>query len=205
MLCAQGVSKAPSPPQPQLQTRRDTVRGQEVEQGMTPRLSPRIVVAIVAVAALAAAAAAYAYGNKPWGTDWWGGQHWQAQATGWGRHHCPWGYRQHGPWAGPAPAIHGDRIVVSSGYASRVEELLKANNVTASLLSNGYTVARIKPIIGGVVAADGSVELNASKAIVVLVKPGFAAGPTPKRIVVLVDLASGTVEVLSPPYYPYPG
>jgi len=84
----------------------------------------------------------------------------------------------------------GPRVEVSEEYRSRVLEILSRDEDAAKLLKEGYNVTAVKPIVKAYVAADGSVTLRASQAMVTLVKKGEGAA------VALVDLEQGKVVKL---------
>ena len=177
---------------------------------MPPRLGATAkAVLVVALAALAAGAVAYAYASSQ--------QWWRPGWAPWGPH-PGWGWAWHGPgpwwarggWAPAAPAWHAWRgapvtYTLSQDYVNQVMQVLESNNATATLLNQGYSVAAVKPLLHAAVGAGGRVEITAEKAIVVLARqPGPAPG-MPARIVVLVDISSGTVTPVKPPYLPLQG
>jgi hypothetical protein len=84
----------------------------------------------------------------------------------------------------------GPRIEVSEEYRSRVLGILSEDKDAAKLISEGYNVTAVKPIVKVYVAADGSVTLRASQAMVTLVKKGEGVA------VALVDLEQGKVVKL---------
>jgi len=84
----------------------------------------------------------------------------------------------------------GPRVEVSEGYRSRVLEILSKDEDAAKLLKEGYNVTAVKPIVKAYVAADGTVTLKASQALVTLVKKGEGVAVT------LVDLEQGKVVKL---------
>ncbi|MEM1873744.1 MAG: hypothetical protein QXS85_02995 [Acidilobaceae archaeon] len=81
-------------------------------------------------------------------------------------------------------------IEVSPEYASEVEKILRENPETATLLEEGFTIAKIKPLVRAYVGAGGEVTLKATQAIVVLKKGSEAC------YAYLVDLSNGTVTKL---------
>ncbi|MCC6046824.1 MAG: hypothetical protein LM571_01355 [Desulfurococcaceae archaeon] len=84
----------------------------------------------------------------------------------------------------------GPRVEVSEEYRSRVLEILSEDEDAAKLISEGYNVTAVKPIVKAYVAADRSVTLKASQALVTLVKKGEGVA------VALVDLEQGKVVKL---------
>jgi len=84
----------------------------------------------------------------------------------------------------------GPRVEVSEEYRSRVLEILSRDEDVAKLLSEGYNVTLVKPIIKAYAAADGTVTLKAPQALVTLVKKGEGVA------VALVDLEQGKVVKL---------
>lgn len=88
-------------------------------------------------------------------------------------------------FAGP-----GVIIEVSDEFKQKVIEILKSNPNTSNLLANGYNITYIKPIIKLVVQGDGSVTMKATRAIVLMVKPGEG------KALAYVNLETGTVEKL---------
>ena len=73
------------------------------------------------------------------------------------------GHGGHGGGMGGMGAIE-----VSSEYTENVNVVLEADTDVQNLISEGYTVATIKPIIKSVVGADGTVTAKATTAIVFL-------------------------------------
>lgn len=80
----------------------------------------------------------------------------------------------------------GPRVEVSEGYRERVLSIAKGDPHVSRLLEGGYNITNVRPIIKAHVNADGSVELRADEALVVLRKGGSIA-------VALVDLEEGRV------------
>uniref|UniRef100_A0A7J3X6N8 Uncharacterized protein n=1 Tax=Thermofilum pendens TaxID=2269 RepID=A0A7J3X6N8_THEPE len=78
-------------------------------------------------------------------------------------------------------------VQVSSEYESRVLEILKADPDTSKLLSEGYNVTAIRPLITAVVSGTGDVSLKAARAVVLL------RGPSGSAAQVLVDVEQGKV------------
>jgi len=78
------------------------------------------------------------------------------------------------------------KMEVSEEYTSKVLDILKSDPDTSKLLSDGYNVTAVRPIVTLSVAGDGSVNLRASQAIVTLRKDTSWA-------VVRVDVAQGKV------------
>jgi len=80
----------------------------------------------------------------------------------------------------------GYSVEVSSEYRERVLSILKSDPDASKLLSEGYNVTAVRPIIRAVVGGTGEVTLQAKEAVVLLRGPqGFAQ--------VLVDLSQGRV------------
>jgi hypothetical protein len=73
------------------------------------------------------------------------------------------GHRGHGECMGGMGTIE-----VSSEYTANVNAILEADTDVQNLISEGYNVTAIRPIIGSVVEADGTVATKASTAIVSL-------------------------------------
>ncbi len=128
--------------------------------------------------------------------------------AGWGRGWPPWGSQAPPQWSNSTLAVArwltwlrrvvvrefkdliGPRVEVSEEYRSRVLEILSSDEDVAKLLSEGYNVTLVKPIIKAYVAADGAVALKASQALVTLVRKGEGVA------VALVDLEQGKVVKL---------
>jgi hypothetical protein len=64
-----------------------------------------------------------------------------------------------------------DRFEVSSGYTEKVNGILNSDPDVQNLLTQGYNVTRINPVIERVVESDGTVTAKASSAIVSLKGP----------------------------------
>jgi len=127
------------------------------------------------------------------------------KGAGWGRGWPLWGSQVPPPWSNAtlpvARWLHrgiakefkdliGPRVEVSEEYRNKVLEILSNDEDVAKLLSEGYNVTSVKPIIKAYVAADGTVALKASQALVTLVKKGEGVA------VALVDLEQGKVDKL---------
>lgn len=82
-------------------------------------------------------------------------------------------------------------VEVSEEFKQKVIEILELDPNTSALLANGYNITRIEPIIGFVVQGDGSVVMRATKAVVLMVKPGEG------RALAYVNLETNTVEKLA--------
>ncbi len=61
-----------------------------------------------------------------------------------------------------------DNLEVSEEYTSAVNTILAGDSETAALLSNGYNITSIHPIVKNVVQADGTVTSTATTAVVTL-------------------------------------
>jgi len=77
-------------------------------------------------------------------------------------------------------------VEVSEEYTSKVLSILENDPDASKLLSDGYNVTAVRPIVTLSVAGDGSVTLKASQAVVMLRKDASWA-------VVRVDVAQGKV------------
>jgi hypothetical protein len=77
-------------------------------------------------------------------------------------------------------------VEVSEEFASKVLDILKSDPDASKLLSEGYNVTAVRPIVTLSVAGDGTVTLRATQAVVVLRKDSSWA-------VVRVDVAQGKV------------
>lgn len=77
-------------------------------------------------------------------------------------------------------------VEVSEEFTSKVLNILESDPDASKLLSDGYNVTAVRPIVTLSVAGDGSVNLKASQAIVTLRKDTSWA-------VVRVDVAQGKV------------
>ena len=92
-----------------------------------------------------------------------------------------YGFRQmHRAW-------RGERLEISAEYNETVIGIAKSDEDVQNLLSEGYSIASIRPVIKRVVEGDGSVTQKASSSIVVLTKNN--AG----RALVWIDLESKKV------------
>ncbi|MEM1526338.1 MAG: hypothetical protein QW775_04805 [Ignisphaera sp.] len=81
-------------------------------------------------------------------------------------------------------------VEVSEEFKQKVIEILELDSNTSSLLVNGYNITRIEPIIRFVIQGDGNVIMRATKAVVLMVKPGEG------RAIAYVNLETNTVEKL---------
>jgi len=153
------------------------------------------VAAVASVVAALIAGTAIAYAQS----------HALGRRAGWGREQLPRGLQVPPPWSNAtlpiARWLHrelakefrdliGPRVEVSEEYRSRVLEILSNDEDVAKLLSEGYNVTSVKPVIKAYVTADGTVTLKASQAIVTLVKKGEGVA------VALVDLEQSKVVKL---------
>ena len=127
------------------------------------------------------------------------------KGAGWGKGWPPWRSQAPPPWSNAtlpvAKWLHkevakefkdliGPRVEISEEYRSRVLEILSSDEDVAKLLSEGYNVTSVRPVIKAYIAADGTVTLKASQALVTLVKKGEGVA------VALVDLDQGKVVKL---------
>lgn len=80
----------------------------------------------------------------------------------------------------------GPRVEVSEEYRERVLSIAREDPDVAKLLEEGYNITNVRPIVKAYVKADGSVELRADEAAVVMAKRGGIA-------VALVSLKEGRV------------
>ena len=78
------------------------------------------------------------------------------------------------------------KMEVSEEYTSKVLDILKSDPDASKLLSDGYNVTAVRPIVTLSVAGDGTVTLRATQAVVTLSKDSSWA-------VVRVDMAQGKV------------
>ena len=78
-------------------------------------------------------------------------------------------------------------IEVSAAYNETVIEIVESDSDVQNLLSEGYTISAVTPIIKSVVEADGTVVTKASNAIVIMTKD------TAGKASVWVDVTSGKV------------
>jgi len=76
---------------------------------------------------------------------------------------------------------------VSSDYESKVLAILESDPDASKLLSEGYNVTAIRPIVKAVVSGTGEVSLKATRAVVLL------KGPSGSLARVLVDVEQGKV------------
>jgi hypothetical protein len=77
-------------------------------------------------------------------------------------------------------------VEVSEEFTSKVLDILKSDPDASKLLSEGYNVTAVRPIVTLSVAGDGTVTLRATQAVVTLSKDSSWA-------VVRVDVAQGKV------------
>jgi hypothetical protein len=77
-------------------------------------------------------------------------------------------------------------VEVSEEFTSKVLNILKSDPDASKLLSDGYNVTAVRPIVTLSVAGDGTVTLRATQAVVTLSKDSSWA-------VVRVDVAQGKV------------
>lgn len=96
-------------------------------------------------------------------------------------HRCARGFKH--IFGGMAPVT----IEVSEGFKQRVEEILKMDPNTSTLLKEGYNITTIRPIVKIVVQEDGDIVMRATRATVEMVKLGVG------RAVAYVDLESRSV------------
>ena len=87
-------------------------------------------------------------------------------------------------------APHSAFVELSEEFKQKVVEILKSDTDTSALLSSGYNITCIEPILRLVVQGDGSVTMKVTKVIVLMVKPGEG------KALAYVDLETGTVEKL---------
>jgi len=153
------------------------------------------------------------YSVPPWAPPWapwahsYAASHWINAKVPYTKCPCYWAYKSHAwiwghcwshwhwypehplrhPWI---KRHHGPRLVLSNEFKNHVLEILMSDNRTAVLLKEGYKVAAIKPVIEGFVSGNGTVELRAVKAIVVMKKE---TGVTHGVAVAVVDLVHGKV------------
>jgi hypothetical protein len=78
-------------------------------------------------------------------------------------------------------------VQVSSDYESKVLAILESDPDASKLLSEGYNVTAIRPIVKAVVSGTGEVSLKATRAVVLL------KGPSGSLAQVLVDVEQGKV------------
>jgi hypothetical protein len=75
--------------------------------------------------------------------------------------------RGHGNEMGPMGGMNSN-IEVSSEYNATVNTILSSDTDVANLISQGYTVRSINPIIKSVIGADGTITTKASTATVIM-------------------------------------
>jgi hypothetical protein len=95
------------------------------------------------------------------------------------------GHRGHGGHGGGMGGM--GTIEVSSEYTANVNGILEADTDVQNLISEGYNVTAIRPIIGSVVEADGTVTTKAATAI------AFLDNGTSGHATVNVDVENATV------------
>jgi hypothetical protein len=81
----------------------------------------------------------------------------------------------------------GTNVEVSSAYNATVMSILQEDTDVQNLLTQGYSVSAVRPIIKTVVEGDGSVVNKASSAIVTL------QNSSTSRATVWVDVEAGKV------------
>jgi hypothetical protein len=81
----------------------------------------------------------------------------------------------------------GVNVVISDEYKQKVLSILQSDSNTAALLSQGYNITCIKPVVSIVIGGDGTITLKATKAIVTL------SNGSGGRAVVYVDVEGGKV------------
>ncbi|MBS7630903.1 hypothetical protein KEJ47_04925 [Candidatus Bathyarchaeota archaeon] len=81
----------------------------------------------------------------------------------------------------------GERFEISAEYNETVISIAQSDEDVQNLLSDGYSISSIRPIIKRTIEGDGSVTQKASSSIVVLTKNNFG------RAAVWVDLESNKV------------
>lgn len=84
-------------------------------------------------------------------------------------------------------AWRGERFEISAEYNETVISIAQSDEDVQNLLSDGYSISSIKPIIKRIIEADGGVTQKASSSIVVLTKNNVG------RAAVWVDLESNKV------------
>ncbi|MEM4700016.1 MAG: hypothetical protein QXT74_03595 [Candidatus Nezhaarchaeales archaeon] len=95
-----------------------------------------------------------------------------------------------GTWRGVFKGPLMWSIEVSTEYNSTVTSIVESNPETSQLLSQGYDVVWIKPIIKAYVSGNGDVVLRAARAAVALTN-------STAIYVYLVDVESGAVTLLA--------
>ncbi len=130
------------------------------------RRSVAILAAGLALAAVLAVGAALAYAKSSEEALWRLGSAREPPKLGaLGKHAAWW----RAAWA-PGP-----RLVVSEEYRERVVQIALRDPDVSRLLEEGYNVTNVKPIVKAYVEADGSVNLRADEALIVLRKDGGVA------------------------------
>jgi hypothetical protein len=136
------------------------------------------VVAALAVAVVAASAAALAQASQA-RRNW---RPWLAPITEATRAGAPFGKG----WLRGFGRRGFFAVEVSEGFMSKVLDVLKRDPDASKLLSEGYNVTAVRPIVTLSVAGDGTVTLKATQAVVTLRKDSSWA-------IVRVDVAQGKV------------
>lgn len=93
-------------------------------------------------------------------------------------------------WLRHAQRFAMKSIEVSQGYNETVMKILEENEEPRSLLSQGYTVKSLMPIVKACVEPDGTVTIKAQQAVVVLSNGDVMT-------MYLVDIGSGSVTHLA--------
>jgi len=88
-------------------------------------------------------------------------------------------------------------VQVSSAFTQNVTNILKNNSDTASLLSQGYNITSIRPVISTVINGNGSIVMQATSADVTL-------QGTNGRALVVVDLTTASVTKIVTTTVTYP-
>jgi len=81
----------------------------------------------------------------------------------------------------------GPRVEVSEEFKERVTSIVSNDPDASKLLSEGYNITGIKPVIKAYVGADGTVSLKAVEAVVTLHKSGTGTA------LVIVNVEQGKV------------
>ncbi|MEM1619203.1 MAG: hypothetical protein QXU52_00390 [Fervidicoccaceae archaeon] len=109
--------------------------------------------------------------------------------------HCGVGWKQGGPMWNKAkwmpPLKIGPKLEVSEDFKAAALSVAASDPDVEALIGSGYNVTNVIPLIKVVVYGDGSVQLKATQALVVLVKAGEG------KATALVDLENKTVVQLS--------
>lgn len=84
-------------------------------------------------------------------------------------------------------AWRGERFEISAEYNETVIGITQSDGDVQNLLSEGYIISSIRPIVKKIIEADGSVAQKASSSIVILTKNNVG------RAAVFVDLDSNKV------------